>query len=319
MNLQTFGTRDEAFPMGRNRLGGGRREYLLDTGVIRSLSVRQEELLLNARGRHLFTASHLAPFEMLSGIPSLGGAGYEREYRLRRAGLRKYNDIVGPNQTYWDDEDQILSSAFGIRRAGTDKRWILAVIQACIDCSTLEQFERAVAHGGAAAERTSKSSLDVFRQADAERRAKYLQSLHFVGRLNRDVTPGPEEARNVKMLIFCLWASRQGAIGVPSESLEVMPVEEMRRIEEQVRRSYDGSLDLYIAVHGAYWEELRRGQRSLGIRSLNDPLDITNFCYMRAHDPNHYFVSDDLGILRVGRKVAADRVIDKAAFLREIR
>ena len=107
-------------------------EYLLDTSVFRSLNEVSIKAILHNKSRHRLTASYYAPFELLSGILQLGSENeIELEYRRRRAALSRYDQLVGTNNTYWDDPHTMTMKAFGIQQANNDKIDFQVLIKAC--------------------------------------------------------------------------------------------------------------------------------------------------------------------------------------------
>ena len=313
---------------------GKRIEFLLDTGVFRSLTKSKFERLLNIKQHVRLTASIVVPFELLSGIPEREAPTVEKEFRVRRAALSKYESLVGTEGTYWNEPHILKARAFGIKETTKAPISFQLLIKACIECESIDEVEAITKKAQSLS--ASMPSLDWLRQqADAvsENFGKSFDigmnlvqtvtksqlpqdkkmSAQSQKKMVRGFVPYLHEAGNLRLYAFLSLAEIAGAWNgkLPNSGL----YEACTKIEDLLKARYDGSLDIYIDAFASYWMEkwLDGGEPH-----RNDSFDLDHILYLRREDTDQILVTTDKTLINRCLQTAPGRAINISEFLTQI-
>jgi hypothetical protein len=281
-----------------------KKEYLLDTSIVRSLKFEEVTTLKKRKGFVKFTASYVLPMEILAGTLPFDAPKSEDENRKRLAALRKYYELIGVNYTNWEDPLVIIARAFGIQRQGLEKFFLWQLIKDCLAAKNLAEVQK-----------YSSEARIVFgqlRQNDEYHINIFLDGLGRIeGRNQLDNTF--LESSYLKTIILLAFGVIIGV--VPKTIFEAETVEELKAAEEVLLPKYDGSLDLLIGLWFEYIKEIRTKQRSIGKKTGNDAFDLAHITSLQVANKNQIFVTEESHWLRLFKMVAPERILNKADFL----
>jgi len=312
------------------------KEFMLDTGVFHSLTKPQVQQLLRNKRYVQLTASIVVPFELVSGIPEREAPSSEKEFRLRKAALSKYERLVGTEGTYWDEPHILKTRAFGVKVSTQVPSSFQILVKACAECESIDEVEAIITEARSLS--SSMPSLNWLRQqSDAvsegfsksfevgmklvqevtksqlPRDKKRKISPRERKKLVRDLVPYLHDIGDLKMYVFLALAEDAGAWNgnLPSSEL----YEACTEIAQELRACYDGSLDLYIDAFASYYTEKWLDG---GGPHRNDSFDLDHILYLRKEDANQLLVTTDNSLARRCLRTAPGRAVNINEFLSRV-
>lgn len=309
------------------------REYLLDTCIWLALNDRDiEQLSAHSAPFHL-TAGCVVPFELISGIPPLGGPGLSVEFRRRSAAVRRLLKAARGTRLDLRTPHELRARAFGVavRPTGFD---FSILMQACAMAETAEEFYLLVSRARCLSKqiptpdwlRTQAEQVSDSFRAGVTEGARLMRAVNeeffvanrIVGgekrRLHRGFMAYLYSVGDLKRYAFLAVAS---VVGIWSQScpagtkLYDWAVAEYQRLKS----TYDGSIDVYLDVYARYFATLSWHGSSA---TLNDPFDLDQLVYMRPGDNSQAFVTTDRKLRDLASPVLPNRVLDLAMFRQAI-